>query len=341
MRLIEYFHERWLTYVFLLATYGFAWAVYKLDIGLNLTESNALYILAGWALFLVIFIPLDYYTLSNRLRQLKEHIEVNPSGDPEQFSYPVEQEIARKVGKLAGDFESYKAGIRTKSAEQLDFITKWLHDVKVPIAAARLILENQEGEIPQDFYQSLDQELTTIEEAIQKVFYEIKSGSFHDDYKISPVSTRKLIATALKGYSNLFSYKKLDIEIAGDEYRVLTDEKWSGYILSQLVSNAVKYTPVGGKISISTQKTDNRVTIAVKNTGKGIPSQDLGQVFKKGYTSSEERAGSTATGYGLYLSKKLADVLGHVLEVDSKYGEYAVFYLTFIEPQTVFDVTKM
>lgn len=341
MRLREYFHERWLMYVFLLATYGFAWVVYKLDVGLNLTESNALYILVGWALFLVAFMVLDYNVLGGRLKQLKEHIEINPSGDFEVFTYPTDQAIAEKVDELARDFERYKSSIRNKSAEQMDFITKWLHDVKVPIAAARLVLEGQESEIPQDFYQSLDQELVAIEEAIQKVFYEMKSGSFHDDYRITSVSTRKLIAAALKGYSNLFSYKKLDIEITGDEYQVLTDEKWSGYILSQLVSNAVKYTPVGGKISVSTRKNGNQVTIAVKNTGKGIPSQDLGHVFKKGYTSSEERAGSTATGYGLYLAKKLADVLGHVLEVDSKYSEYAVFYLTFIEPQTIFQVTKM
>ena len=136
MRLREYFHERWLMYVFLLATYGFAWVVYKLDVGLNLTESNALYILVGWALFLVAFMVLDYNVLGGRLKQLKEHIEINPSGDFEVFTYPTDQAIAEKVDELARDFERYKSSIRNKSAEQMDFITKWLHDVKVPIAAA-------------------------------------------------------------------------------------------------------------------------------------------------------------------------------------------------------------
>jgi signal transduction histidine kinase len=55
----------------------------------------------------------------------------------------------------------------------------------------------------------------------------------------------------------------------------LTDEKWSGYILSEILSNAVKYTPMKGSIVISTSRRENRVTISNKNSGEGI--------FKAGY----------------------------------------------------------
>jgi len=132
-----------------------------------------------------------------------------------------------------------------------------------------------------------------------------------------------------------FSYKKLGISIEGEFYDVLTDEKWSGYILSQILSNAVKYTPVRGNIIITTSKTGNEITISIKNSGKGILQKDIGQIFNKGYTSSDDRSGAKATGYGLYLSKKLSDLLGHRLTVESRYGEYAKFNLTFIENSTI------
>lgn len=127
----------------------------------------------------------------------------------------------------------------------------------------------------------------------------------------------------------------------GEAYDVLTDEKWSGYILSQIISNAVKYTPVEGIIVINTEKNGNERTISVKNSGRGILEKDIGQIFNKSYTSSENRSGMKATGYGLYLSKKLSDMLGHRLTVQSQYGEYAIFHLSFVENENMHQVTKM
>ncbi|HWQ78388.1 MAG TPA: ATP-binding protein, partial [Anaerovoracaceae bacterium] len=157
----------------------------------------------------------------------------------------------------------------------------------------------------------------------------MKTNRFFDDYKVARTGTKKLIAQALKGYSSFFSYKRLGISVEGEDTEVLTDEKWSGYILSQIISNAVKYTPVGGKIEITTITEGNNTMISVKNQGKGISDRDIGQIFKKGFTSSEGREGANATGYGLFLSKKLSDLLGHSLTAESKQNEYAVFRLTF------------
>lgn len=340
MRIRSYLHERWLVYCALLTVIGFAWLVYRLELGLYLTESNAAYIGAGWALILLFFAVFDYCSLRARLNKLVNYIENNPHSDSVHFSYPVDQVLADSVRGLAGEFADLKSEISAKAAEQLDFVTKWLHDVKSPITAARLILGELEGhgEHETECNHQLDQELVAIEEAVAKVFFMIKSASFHEDYKITRASTRRLIAAALKGYSHAVSYKKLNLVIRGKDCQVLTDSKWSSYILTQLVSNAVKYTPVGGKITIDTENAPNQVTISVINTGKGILPQDLGQVFNRGYTASEERAGANSTGYGLFLAKKLADLLGHGLTVESKYGEYAAFRLTFYENATLHDV---
>lgn len=342
MRLSKYLHERWLNFLFISLTFVFSITVYILDKSLYITRSNASYILVGWILLFIIFVILDYMILSHREKKFKDYCSLNTSShDFDEFSYPLDKEYAELIRNVAVEYENYKGDIYTKSSEEKEFITKWIHDVKVPMAAAKLILENNQYDISGSIYRDIYEELFSIEESIQRVFYEIKSNRFYDDYKITRVSTKKLIAQALKGYSSFFSYKKINIAFEGEPYEVLTDEKWSSYILSEIISNAVKYSPLQGEITISTVKADNEITISIKNMGKGISSRDMGQVFQKGYTSSDNRNGMKATGYGLYLAKKLSDLLEHRLSVQSKYNEYAIFSLTFIDRETIQQVTKM
>lgn len=338
----QYFKERWLTYLFITIAFLFALVVYQLDGNFNIAPSNARYICLAWFILLVLFIGFDYGLLRYRLLKLNDYYQFNALHDPaELFAYHLDNKHALFFHNLAIEYEQYKSEIRHSAAQQLDFVTKWLHDVKVPIAAARLVLDHHEGAVNPDLYQSIDQELFAIEAAIEKVFYQIKAGNLSEDYKITKVQTQHLIATALKGYSNIFGYKSFQISLSGSSHQVLTDEKWSEYILAQIIANAVKYTPVGGHIEISTIAEDNQVTIAIKNSGQGISPQDLGQIFKRGYTASDNRSGSKATGYGMYLAKSVSDKLGHKLAVQSQYGEYALFSLTFSVDPTLHQVTKM
>lgn len=342
MSIIDYLKERWMTYAFIVFAFLFSAAVYVLDSSFSIRPSNALYILTGWCMFLAIFFTADYTSVKQRVRKFTEYCKLNGTSEYEaEFAYPIDKEYARLVHEIAVDKEAFKAETGTKAAEEMEFVTKWLHDVKVPISAAKLILENNENVLPGGFYRDMYTELFSIEESIQRVFYELKTNRFFDDYRVARVSTKRLVAQALKGYSNFFSYKELGISIEGDDFEVLTDEKWSTYILSQIVSNAVKYSPAKGNIVISTVKNEIGVAIAIRNEGKGILEKDIGQVFKKGYTSSENRAGIKATGYGLYLSKKLCDMLGHQLAIRSEYNKYAEFSLLFSENETLHNVTKL
>ncbi|MEX1308232.1 MAG: ATP-binding protein [Eubacteriales bacterium] len=208
----------------------------------------------------------------------------------------------------------------------MDFITKWIHDVKVPIAAMHLILEQgHEG-----MEEQLDMQLTYIEQKTQTVLYHIKSNSFYDDFKIVEVKASRLIHAALKPFAVFFACKQLVLEMPDEDGTVLTDEKWSAYILSQLISNAVKYVPEKGKVSIGVKRDKSQTKVTIKNQGGGIKPQEIAHVFDKGYTSYYARADNKATGYGLYLAKKLADQLGHTLVCTSEYGDYTVFTLTFL-----------
>lgn len=343
MSIINYLKERWLTYIFITASIMFAVSVYRLDKKFTVSKSNATYIVAGITLLFIIYALIDYAIYNSRVKKFKSYCITNPLSDEDLdlFSYPMDREYGKILHNAVKEYERFKGAIRTKSSEELEFITKWIHDIKVPISAIRLILESDNLDFENDFYPRMDTEIAAIEQCTQRVFYHIKSNTFYNDYKIAKVDTKKIIGDALKSYSSFFSYKKINMSILGENFKVLTDEKWSGYIISQILSNAVKYTPFNGYITIKTAKKDNETTIHIRNTGKGILAKDISQIFNKGYTSSEDRSGMKATGYGMYLSKKLSNMLGHKLTVESEYGEYAQFNLTFIENDTIYNVTKL
>ncbi len=330
MNIKAYLKEKWLTYIFAAAGFGFAAAVYKLDTDLNLTASNAAYIISGLGLLFIVFVVIDYTVMNWRLEKFKSFCDLNAPPDiMDEFFYPLDREYAKFVHTKSQEFEKHKAEMHTRSSEDLDFVTKWAHDIKVPISALRLILESYESHLPQEFYQKMDTEISKIQQGTQTILYNIKSNTFYHDYSISRVRTKKLIADVLKEYSNFFSYKKINILITGEDHLVLTDEKWSSYIISQIISNAVKYTPDNGDITIVTRRDHRKTTISIRNSGMGISQRDIGQVFAEGYTSSLDRSGMKATGYGMYLAKKLSDKLGHELLVVSEPGQYAQFDISF------------
>lgn len=333
MSIRGYLKERWYMFIFFFVSAVFSFMVYWADA--NRADSNMIYMLEGIVLFFISYIIADFVVLRSRTKKIK-HFVRNGATDDVDSTYPLDLLYMKEVSKLARDFNLYRARNEEQYSEELDFITKWVHDIKVPISALYLLIEN----LDTDYAAQLEMQTSYIEQHTQKVLYHIKSKSFHDDYRIAEVSTHAIISTALKQYATFFVYKKISLDIKYDDYKVLTDEKWSGYIVSQLLSNAVKHTPEFGQIRIKTFLKHNKIVISVKNTGEGIKAIHLNQIFKKGYTSTVQRGGSPSTGYGLYLAKKLADRMGHDLYAVSKEGEYAEFCLAFSKIEESINITK-
>lgn len=334
MSVKDYFKERKLLFLFSILTGIFCFLVYWTESDLG--NSSLEYMIQGIFVFFVIYICIDYFILRSRIKRIQRFI-TNGASDEENFIYPIDNIYTNEVLKLLTDFNAYKMKTEEQYTDELDFITKWVHDVKVPISAIYLLLEGLEEENAE----KIEMQISYIEQYTQNVLYHMKSKSFHDDYKISKVSTQMIISSALKRYATFFSNKKIVLTLCENSFDVLTDEKWSGYIISQILSNAVKYTPEHGEIKIRVFERGNKTIISVWNTGNGIDGKNIDQIFKRGYTSQNKRSGSSSTGYGLYLSKKLADRMGHDLFAVSKENEYVEFCLVFSQIYDHYNLTKM
>ena len=124
-----------------------------------------------------------------------------------------------------------------------------------------------------------------------------------------------LIREQIHKFARIFIGKKLSLEYQEVSETVLTDEKWLGFVIEQLLSNALKYTHEG---SITIGMEEGRLTIT--DTGIGIRAEDLPRVCEKGYTGYNGHANQKSTGIGLYLCSTILKKLGHSFTITSQEG---------------------
>lgn len=206
---------------------------------------------------------------------------------------------------------------RLQQKDYADYIETWVHEIKTPLAASALIIENN----PSGTNKSIGEELRRVESYVEQALYYAKSNHLEKDYIIKDLDLEKIIQLSLKKHSKMLIAKKCMIDIDGLNARVKSDEKWLLFILDQLINNAVQYSRETMKLKISQSLAGNKVTLIIEDSGIGIPKEDLDRVFDKGFTGSNGR-GRKSTGIGLYLCRKLANKMGLKLELDSIENQY-------------------
>lgn len=201
---------------------------------------------------------------------------------------------------------------RQEAGKASKYYTLWSHQVKTPLAAMRLLLQ----EDPPD-RQALAQELFKTEQYIEMALqYQRLDGG--RDLELRELPLEPMVRQAVKRAAILFIHKKVAVRLEPLEASVLTDEKWLVFVLEQLLTNAVKYTPAGGTVTLSLLPP---ATLMVGDTGIGIRPEDLPRVTEWGYTGYNGRLDKRATGVGLNLCKQAMDMLGHGMRIESRMGE--------------------
>lgn len=213
--------------------------------------------------------------------------------------------------------------IQERKNEHYDFIVSWFHEIKTPIAVLRLL---QQTDMDSD---SLREEISKIENYVDQALYYAKLDSFNQDYDIRKCDTIKVTKEIVKSHSKTFFSKKIRVNIEVDSLEVQSDPKWLQFIVNQLVTNSLKYTEIGGEITISALETPKEKQLIVRDSGIGISPQDLPRIFNRGFTGETGRTHAKSTGMGLYLAQQLSNKLGHYISCTSEVGEYTKFIIHF------------
>ncbi len=203
---------------------------------------------------------------------------------------------------------------RSLRQEAAGYYALWAHQIKTPIAAMDLLLQAPQG----PDVQALAAELVKVERYVDMALNFMRLEGEGSDLVIGRCALAPIVKGAVRQYARLFILKGVRLELGPLEGEALTDGKWLGFALGQLISNAVKYTPPGGHVRIWVQA-GPRVVVA--DDGPGIPPQDLPRAFDRGYTGLAGRTNARSTGIGLYLTRKALTALGHAVSLSSPPGQ--------------------
>lgn len=305
--------------------------------------------------------------LSNALkRPLEEQAQLPEATDDVEILYHrllENQSIARSESESS-------AAIR--QSQMRDYYSMWVHQIKTPISAMKLLLEAEREELGQlmcdeeqsqcriadmngcnisatelniselnasgkqqivytelsDNLDSFEDELFRIEEYVSMALQYQRVSSTENDFVLEKISLDGVIRDTIKKYAKIMIRRHIGINYSGTKKQVYTDEKWLAFILEQILSNAIKYTPQGF-VTIETAEEKDRFFITIKDTGIGIKAEDLPRVFEKGYTGYNGHADKKATGIGLYLCRQMADKLGHTIRMESELGKGTKVWIGF------------
>lgn len=262
-----------------------------------------------------VMLVVGYFYFRKRIKQLKTLIgDFDTAGDrlPE-IRQNCEKEWSEITSALFTELKRRDIAAENKLMEAEDYYTAWAHQVKVPISAMSLILQ----EVDENSRRDLNAELIKIEQYTDMIMAYVRLDKSGTDYVFREIKLDDLISRVLKKYTGVFIRKKLTLNYVKNDITVLTDEKWLSIVLEQLISNALKYTNCGGITII----TDEEKKLHVIDTGIGIPKDDIPRIFEKGFTGINGRTSSAkASGIGLYLVKRICGNFGYSITVKSELG---------------------
>ncbi len=261
----------------------------------------------------------DFYSkLTKNMEDLKEKYLISEIiKTPSFIEGKILKEVLQDTGKSMLENVNHYKNIQEDYKE---YIELWIHEVKIPIAASKLIIENNKNEITK----SIDEELDKVENYTEQALFYARSNAVEKDYIINKTNLKEIVnGSILKNKTTLLN-EKVSIELANlKDEEVYTDSKWATFIINQILQNAIKYSKSDDKkIEISSKEKNDKVILYIKDNGIGIKKGEITRVFERGFTGENGRIiGQKSTGIGLYLCKKLCDKLGLGIELNSEKGE--------------------
>lgn len=310
MYILSYFKRHWKIPVLFLLCAG----VFALVLSLyELPTEPVLYASVLCAALGVLALAVDMWAYVRRMRALHEltgSICVSIDRLPEPWA-GIETEYDKLLRELWRERSRLDAEYSAARREAEDYYAMWAHQIKTPIAAMRLLL--QQGDAPDKA--AVSAELFRIEQYVDMVLSYQRLGSDTVDLVLRSVELDRVVRGCVRKFAGLFILKKLPVELEETGLAVLTDEKWLAFVIEQLLSNALKYTKTG-RISIYAEGR----ALVVEDTGTGIAAEDLPRLGERGFTGYNGREERGSTGLGLYLCRRICAKLGHDLNFESEPG---------------------
>ena len=183
----------------------------------------------------------------------------------------------------------------------------------------------------------LREQLERMDHLLKNVLLGCRLQSVLLDLQVQKVSLADCVRTSLHNNQFFLIHQHFDIQMDIEDFTIYSDKTWLVYVLDQIISNAVKYAGEDKRLHLWTERTEDEIYLYLQDYGEGIKEKDLGRIYEKGFTGENQHNGRyKSTGMGLYMAKKILDKLGHAIDVESVYGEYTRFRISFSDQRDYF-----
>ena len=280
--------------------------------------STVLLILSVWTLILLAGLFLTYWQRDRQMRQLLDMAgqlsERYLISEVMELPAQVEDQVYYRLLKMAGKSMLEQIGeIRRERQEYKEYIEQWIHEIKTPITAMKLLCENHRT----DWTKELLMELEKTNRFTEQALYYARSEHTEKDYSVRKMALIQVVHQAIADNKYLLLQSGMHLEVEEIQDTVYSDDKWVRFILNQLIANAVKYRTGQPILRFSTHRQQDQVVLVVEDNGIGISATDLPRIFEKGFTGQNGRNVQQSTGIGLYLCKRLCEKLGIGITAES------------------------
>ncbi len=311
-----------------------------LDDGLDLSMTSVLYLNVLLVLGFLFFFSWRYRKETAYVRSLQQLNRELEDDWLERLPAARSNEqvmISDLLRQLDRTYRKEAAGLQEAVRSRQNDTAAWVHEVKAPLTAMKLVIDANRSD---HAMRKVETSWLRISLLVDQQLYISRLPSLEADYMLENTDLMRLAAEEIRHLMPWCMERNIAVELTEEPAPTITDQKWCRFIIRQLVTNAVKYSPSGGTIWITTTHDDaGRLILCVKDEGPGIPRHEQPRIFDKGFTGSAGRIHNAATGLGLYLAKQAAEKIGIQLCVISDIGRGTEMIMIF-PVENEFDATR-
>lgn len=290
-----------------------------------------LVILASLLLFTGILLVL--HKKETKHRELFELFLSDPTlCNEERLLSSISREEGEAIRLLATVLREYRTESSSMADALLDYeeyVEGWAHEAKTPLSLLTMLLDNRSDEISPTLQTKLNYVRSQLQEDITQILYYARLKSSTKDYRFENFSLKDCLDEVLEDYAPLLEEKQFVVLNKLQSETVYTDRRGLQFMLGQIISNAIKYSSDSPVLTISMTHSDTADVLSVEDNGMGVKKYDLPYLFQKGFTGDSIDSRKKATGMGLYLTQKMADVLHLHLDVASRWGMGFQIFIIF------------
>ncbi|WP_342470859.1 sensor histidine kinase [Ureibacillus sp. FSL K6-3587] len=287
----------------------------------GLSKVSILYVNIMNFLLFFLFILWRYVKETKQLKAICEQPVNRELLSPFQQKYI--DHFQKQYERLEESFQQMKIEV----LEQQDEVLAWVHEMKSPMTAMKLIVEQVE---PYALREKIEKEWIRLFLLLDQKIHETRLSTIEKDNRLEKVCLETVVHQQIKDFRSWCIEKGIGVETKSLDETVTTDAKWLGFIIRQIFSNAVKYSRENSEIHIfTTRDPKGHLLLHIQDFGVGIRAEDLPRIFQRSYTGTIGRETTAATGMGLYLAREAAEKLGLTLKVESQVDVGTTFTIQF------------